>query len=191
MSRILFYDTETSGMPLWDQPSDDPRQPHIAQIAAALVDTETRRDLAAINLTVKHDEWSCDPESLAVHGITPEIMEAIGIPEWLALRAFLELWMHADVRVGHVESFDARVIRIAMKRFASDAAADAWKLAPARCTRKLAKDHVPNLKPKGMGSLRQVHLHYTGQEFADAHSAEADMRATQRVYFAMLEKGHV
>ena len=190
MSLVLFYDTETSNMPLFDQPSSDPGQPHIAQIAAALVDTDTRKDLASLNFTVMPDEWSCDPEAQTVHGITPEVMAAIGIPEWLALRAFLELWHHADQRIGHVESFDARIIRIAMKRYVSDAAADAWKLAPARCTRQIAKGHVPDLKPKGMGSLRQVHLHYTGQEFADAHSAEADMRATARVYFAMLEQGH-
>ena len=191
MSLVLFYDTETSNMPLFDQPSSDPGQPHIAQIAAALVDTDTRKDLASLNFTVMPDEWSCDPEAQTVHGITPEVMAAIGIPEWLALRAFLELWHHADQRIGHVESFDARIIRIAMKRFVSDAAADGWKLGSAFCTHRAAKDHVPALKGKGRGTLAQVHRHYLNTDFDGAHSAEADMRATQRVYFAMREAGHV
>lgn len=41
--KVLFYDTETSGMPLFDQPSSDPRQPHIVQLAAALVMRATAR----------------------------------------------------------------------------------------------------------------------------------------------------
>lgn len=189
--KALFYDTETTGMPLFDQPSADPRQPHLLQIAAALVDTDTRRDLATINLTVRPDDWTIDPAAQAVHGITMEHAEAVGLPEWLALRTFLELWHHADVRVGHVESFDCRIVRIAMKRYVSDAAADAWKLAPARCTRALAKAHVPTLPAAGGGSLACVHRHYLGTDFEDAHTAEADMRAAQRIYFAMLERGHV
>lgn len=188
--KILVYDTETSGMPLFDQPSSDPRQPHIVQIAAALIDATTRQDLAAFNFTVMSEEWSCDPEAQAVHGITPEIQRAIGIPEDLALSSLLSLWKHADVRVGHVESFDCRIARIACKRFISDAVADAWKAGPAVCTRAAAK-HMANLPKADRGSLKAVHRHYLGTDFDGAHSAEADMRATARVYFAMRERGHV
>lgn len=189
--RALFYDTETTGMPRFNQPSSDPGQPHILQLAAALIDTDTRADLASINLTVKVEDWEIDPDAQTVHGITVEHAEANGLPEWLVLRAFLELWHCADTRVGHVEDFDARIIRIAMKRYVSDAAADSWKLGSAICTYRAAKNHVPELKPKGMGSLAMVHRHYLGEDFADAHTAEADMRACARVFFAMLEKDHV
>lgn len=34
----IFFDTETQGLPLWNDPSEDPRQPHIVQLAAALDD---------------------------------------------------------------------------------------------------------------------------------------------------------
>lgn len=189
--KALFYDTETTGMPLFKAPSGDPAQPHLLQIAAALIDTDTRADLAAINLTIKVEDWEIDPEAQDVHGITAEFANAHGVPEWLALRAFLELWHHADTRVGHAETFDARIIRIAMKRYVSDAAADAWKLGSAICTYQTAKANVPELKPKGMGSLDMVHRHYLGEGFDGAHTAEADMRATARVFFAMLEKDHV
>lgn len=188
--KVLFYDTETSGMPLFDQPSGDPRQPHIVQLAAALIDTDTRQDLAAFNFTIMPNEWSCDPESQAVHGITPEIQQAIGISEDLALSALLALWKHADLRVGHVESFDCRIVRIACKRFISDAVADAWKQGLARCTKAAAKRHMVKLPTAPGASLQAVHHHYLGTGFDAAHSAEADMRATARVYFAMVDRGH-
>jgi DNA polymerase-3 subunit epsilon len=189
--KALFYDTESSRMPLFDQPSGDPRQPHIVQVAAALIDTDTRQDLAALNFTVMPTDWSCDPETQAIHGITPEVMAAIGISESLAVRALLALWEHADIRVGHVESFDCRMVRIACKRFVSDEYADRWKAGGAVCTKVLAGAHDPAFRKKGAGDLMSVHRRFVGHEFDGAHTAEADMRATARVYFAMLERGHV
>lgn len=187
----LIYDTETTGLPLWDQPSGDPAQPHLVQIAAALVCTDTRRDLAAINLTITPDGWDIPDDVVAVHGLTVDHCNTCGVPEVLALQVFMDLWHRADIRVGHAESFDARMLRIALKRYATDERADLWKSAPAFCTYAAAKKHMPKLGPKGSGSLKAVHRYYTGEDFEDVHTAEADMRATARVYFAMLEKGHV
>lgn len=36
--KAIVYDTETTGLPLFSQPSEDPRQPHIVQLAAIVVD---------------------------------------------------------------------------------------------------------------------------------------------------------
>ncbi|WP_202842069.1 exonuclease domain-containing protein [Luteimonas saliphila] len=191
MNRILFYDTETSGMPLFDQPSSDPRQPHLMQLAAALTDADTRRDLAAVNLTIRVEDWAVDAESAAVHGLTIDHCNACGVSERHAVLTLLDLWRCADLRVGHVESFDARIIRIALKRYLSDTEADTWKAGAAECTKRIARTKVPALARKGSGDLQSAHRHYLGTGFDDAHTAEADMRAAQRVYFAMKDRGHV
>lgn len=188
MTRVLFYDTETTGLPLWDQPSTDSRQPHILQIAAALVDLDTRKITQEINLLVAPDGWTIDPESEAIHGISHTFASTHGIPEANALSAFLDLWNIANVRVGHVESFDARMIRIAIKRFgAGNVLADAWRDAAAECTSELC---VPLNRALGRGhgrgpKLVEAYRYYTGRELSGAHDAREDMLATIDVYFAV------
>ena len=192
--RILFYDTETTGMPLWGEPSSDPRQPHLLQIAAALVDSETRKVEAEINLLVRPQGWGIDPEALAIHGITHEHATRFGISEGAAIAHLLDLWGAADKRVGHVESFDARMGRIAIKRYgyfnqSADVLADSWKSAPAACTSKMTEYLNPVL---GRGHSRgpkliEAYRHFFGRELEGAHTASADMRACMAVYFAVLD----
>lgn len=188
-ARIMFYDTETSGMPLWDKPSKDPGQPHILQVCALLVDAETRRVLQSIDLTVRPDGWVIDPEAEGVHGISMEYALEVGVPETTALLALYEIWQRADLRVGHVESFDARMVRIALKRHGwGDRLADAWKEGRAECTAALSKADV---RPEGRGrgpKLVEAYSHYFNDELQDAHSARADTEACMAIYFAIKDR---
>lgn len=64
MPTVLFYDTETSGLPDWHAPSEAPQQPHIVQIAAGLVDVDTRAMVAGLDLIVAPDGWTI-PDDVA------------------------------------------------------------------------------------------------------------------------------
>mgnify|MGYP000116575521 FL=1 len=50
MNRVVFFDTETSGLPLFKLPSEHPDQPHIVQLGACLVDIDTRKVLSTAEL---------------------------------------------------------------------------------------------------------------------------------------------
>lgn len=185
--RILFYDTETSDMPLWAQPSAAPEQPHVVQLAAALVETEGRRVISEIDLLVRPRGWACTPETIAIHGITNERAVDEGVDEALAINMFYELWSLSDLRVGHVESFDARMIRIALMRHGfGEEDADAWKAAPAACTAELSRTTM-GLKGRKNPSLVDAYRHFTGNELQNAHTARADMRATMELYWLVTE----
>lgn len=204
---ILCYDTETSGLPLFSEPSGDPRQPHIVQLAAALVDTETRRQVSTINLISQPDGWEIPDDVAAIHGITTHHALQAGIPESVLLATFMHLWDPgigtdgagtAILRVGHNENFDARIVRIALKRFVGDAAADAWKEGRSECTARLASPIMkmaPTAKMVAAGrkhpktpKLEEAYFHFTGQELQNAHSAAADMEATLAVWFAIKDQ---
>jgi DNA polymerase-3 subunit epsilon len=203
---ILFYDTETSGLPLFDQPSEDPRQPHVVQLGAVLYDLDAREEVAALDLICRPvlegpGAWSIPDEVAAIHGITTERALDEGIPEAEALEQLFTLWRNPDEpafpreRVAHNEQFDARIIRIGAKRFFGDAAADEWKVGRARCTARLATPILklpPTQKMRAAGrhhpktpNLTEAHRHFFGDDFDGAHTALADARACLRVFLAI------
>lgn len=196
--KALFFDTETTGLPLFSEPSEDPRQPHIVQLAALLVDLDSRKVHASIDLTVLHDGWVSEPKALAAHGITPEMAAAVGVHEWTALALFCQLWKRADLRIGHNEQFDARIVRIGLHRFANEihsTTSDEWKAGKAECTQLLSTPILklpptPAMRAAGRNhhksaNLREAYRHFIGQDLVDAHSAFADAKACMDVYFAI------
>lgn len=197
--RALIYDTETTGLPLWNDPSDDPRQPHIVQLAAMLVDLDAQKTISSLDLIIAPDGWSIPPEMTAIHGIEDTYARQVGVLEELALSAFMALWLKADVRIAHNESFDARIVRIALKRHMSDAPAklhDDWKAGKAECTQKmstpiLALPPTDKMMKAGFGhkyksaNLREAYKFFYQTDFDGAHSAMADAQACAAVYYAI------
>lgn len=189
MNLILFYDKETTGLPLWKEPSEDPKQPHIVECAALLVDAETRKTVSSMSVVIRPDGWEIPAEVSAVHGITTEVASKVGIDEATALDVFLDLHSRAQVRVAFNESFDARIVRIAMKRFGfNDEDADKYKDAPAQCAMRMASPLV------GLGkfpNLGEAYQHFFSKPLEGAHSALIDAQACRDIYFALLDAGYV
>lgn len=191
----LFYDTETTGLPLFHEPSEDPRQPHLVQLAACLVDTDTRETIASMDVMVQPRGWQIPDDVAKIHGITTERATDMGIPESVAVMMFMELYRFRP-RIAHNEAFDARILRIALLRHAIDAALpDLWKAGAAECTQALS---TPILKlpptPKMLAAGRNHHKsanlgeayrHFMGRDLAGAHNAMVDVQACMAVYFAI------
>ena len=99
--KVLFYDTETTGLPDWDKPSEDPCQPRVVQLCAELFDDEAGRVLHALNFIIQADGWTVPDEAAAVHGITTEIALSHGVPMRAVLPLFVSLWKQSDIRCAH------------------------------------------------------------------------------------------
>jgi len=179
--NIVVIDTETQGFPLWNEPSEDPRQPHIVELAAILIDDKTREEKGLVHYIVRPDGWTIPAEVAAIHGITQERAMDEGIPEWKVIREFHELNQQADLRVAHNGQFDDRIMRIGIKRFGDgctdnvsdgleawrgytqeykDDLADSFKSRPSYCTMKnstniLNLPATPAMVKSGRGSWKK------------------------------------
>lgn len=190
--NILFYDSETTGIPDWKNPSESPSQPHLVDLAALLY-TDQGELIGQMETLIKPDGWVIPQDCIDVHGITNELAAAEGIDEAAALGQFMALHDQAGLRIAHNRTFDDRLIRIALKRFggetveARDLAADEYKAKPGDCTMWLTKE-ICKLPGKGaaykLPKLTEAYRHFfPGEEVTGAHRAMADARACARIYF--------
>lgn len=198
--NILFYDFETTGLPDWSKPSDGAQQPHIVQVAAILADGETGDTICAIDLIARPEGWEIPEKASAIHGITTLMAGHTGMPEKMLVRALWYLWLNSSLRVGHNESFDARIMRIALLRHADRAKSDRWKLGKRYCTCDGATPLVkapPTEKMIAAGrgkqykraNLGEAYMAATGKELVGAHSAMPDVLACKAVYEWLQEQG--
>jgi len=196
MKPAFFYDTETTGLPLFKEPSEDPRQPHIVQAAGILADLDTRQIITSFDLIAKPEGWTIPDEVAAIHGITNEKAAEVGIDEGMIVFLLNKMASMASVRIGHNESFDARIVRIGLMRFGPQGEADIWKERKAECTATMSTDIVkcpPTDKMKAVGrnhykkpNLSEAYKHFTSKDLVGAHSAMADTRACMEIYFAIM-----
>lgn len=183
---VFAYDTETTGLPNWKQPSGDPSQPHLVQIAGLVASVETRKVIASVDLIIRPDGWEIPKETSDIHGITTEYALEHGVPEAEAYAIFMSLWA-GKFRIAHNRTFDQRLLRIAAKRYGTKVEQDAWADKNTHdCTMWLSRTAMGMKKPP---RLEEAYLHYTGKKLENAHSALADAQACLDVYFALLDTG--
>lgn len=194
MKTAMFYDFETSGLPDWSQPSEAPHQPHIVEVAAKIIDMEKREVRDQFNVLVKPDGWTIDDGAAAVHGITMERATAEGVPESEVVTRLLAM-AKDRTRIAYNQDFDARMFRIALFRFRDEAAADAWKKAPAECAairatpivkapptaKMIAAKRFHHKKP----TLAEAYAKLLGKPMEGAHTAMGDVDALIAIWFAM------
>lgn len=199
MRTALFYDTETTGLPLFKEPSEDPRQPRIFQLAADLVDLDTRRTVASMSQLIKPAGWVIPPDVEALTGVSTERAAMFGLDATVVLDMFFSMWaMATDGRIAHNEAFDARLVRIACMRHRDADFADHWKAGAGFCT-CTASTQIVNLPPsekmKAAGrnnpkqpKLSEAYEFFTGQPLQNAHDAGADVAACRVIYFALQDR---
>ena len=197
--NILFFDTETSGIPVWNKPSEDPCQPRIFQLTGLLCDADCKR-LCSMDMLIKPEGWTIPEEIVELTGCDTARCEQGGVPIAWALPMFMQLWRACDFRVAHNESFDMRMVRIELMRSRYAEHADAWKAGKSFCTQGKST-RLCNLPPteKMMAAgrktgkaptLAEAFRHFTGKELGErSHNAMYDVLAVRAVYLGIVAAG--
>lgn len=160
MTRYLFFDTETTGLPKHRRLpaiSGSDNWPDIVSISWVLY--ESTLCIGAQSYIVHPDGWTIPPESSAIHGITEEVASRTGRPLDFVLDQFRTDAFECDVVVAHNLAFDLNVVESAW----------IWRLCPARglhpapafgwpkiqiCTAEYGKDICRFPFPRGGGGFR-------------------------------------
>lgn len=189
---ILAFDTETTGLPDWGQPSDAEHQPHLVQLAMVLLDDDLR-EVASASLIVRPEGWVIPDDIAKIHGITTERALAVGISEKIATRLYMDMVYGAKaLAVAHNVKFDQRIMRIAMLRAGFDKGWQDARPVQSFCTMEAATPLVnlpPTEKMVAAGfnkpkppKLSECIEFFFQETLEGAHDALVDVRACLRVY---------
>ena len=183
--RYLVIDTETSGLIQYRDlagntiRSDDPSQPHLAQLAMIRVSADlTIED--EFSGYIRPEHWEMDAEATRVNGLTTEFLAEHGLPVGEVLDRFTRAILE-EGRIGAAfnAQFDFRAVRGALRRAGHD---DLFEKTPQTCL--MRGMGAFNKATGGSGkwpSLEDV-LHQIGYEREGAaHDALSDARAAVAV----------
>jgi len=181
----LFFDTETSGLYKFKLPYSDPSQPWVVQLGMILSD----RDFIyhEVNIIIRADGRSIEPSAEAVHCISAEIADKVGLKEFIALQLFTDLSHKANKLICHNFEFDYNMMNAMFAR----ASLGFIPIESQYCTMKSSTDlcKLPGKYGKyKWPKLQELHQFLFNKGFEDAHDALADVRATRRCYYEMVKE---
>lgn len=180
MKRVFpIFDTETTGLPIWKEPSEGANQPHLVQLALGMFD-ENADMQQSLDVIIKPDGWEIHPDMTAIHGITTEMAHDLGIREKTAVEMLLDLTSGNREHIAFNRTFDDRIIRIALMRYFGEDVANEYKERPGDCAMIMAQKVMGGKRP----TLEVAYEHFTGKPLVGAHNAWFDMVACKEVFFA-------
>ena len=186
--RLLFFDTETTGIPLnYKAPSSDTQNwPRLVQLAWILTD-ELGNRIHVGNLIVKPDGFFIPADATKVHGITTQMAKEEGIPLAEAIEQFkVDLDMATSI-VGHNIEFDKKIVGAEMIRLGLK---DELEKKKSYCTMQSSIDFckIPGKYGFKYPKLQELHRKLFNEDFDDAHNAMSDIEATEKCFWELRKR---
>jgi DNA polymerase III epsilon subunit-like protein len=189
--HFVIIDTETSGLPNFKLPADDPAQPRLASMAMIFVNAklEVEREDSAF---IRPDGWVLEPGAAAVNGLTMERLLAEGVPVREALTPYASAILQGRVVVAHNAQFDCKVLRGEFRRLGLP---DLFEQTRNICTMRALTD-VCRIPPNGnrggfkFPKLSEACVFFNMPLLGD-HSSLNDARACLQLFRKMHELGVV
>ena len=185
MNRLLFFDTETTGLPSnYDAPvSESNNWPRLVQFAYIIGDYN-RNVIESSSFIIKPDGYTIPSNATAIHGISTDKALAEGITIEQALVRIQRLLYETDTLVGHNIEYDIKIVDAEFYRYRNYTIMNKMK---AICTMKSSYEWcgLPNNKfPK----LTELHKMLLGEDYDGVHNASSDVYATFRCFWSLWDR---
>jgi DNA polymerase III subunit epsilon len=182
---ILFFDTETTGIPDPKLPAEDPSQPRVVQIAA-IMDYPDGTEAQRLDVILYCDD--VPEEASNVHGITTEISRKIGLNEGTGIDLFIDMLEVSELVVAHNAPFDIGILTGSARRITCNPTFDPFAGKPVFDTMRAGK--IILKLPDRQGGLRNpsltvLHKGLFGCDFEGAHRAITDVLATRKCFYEL------
>jgi DNA polymerase III alpha subunit (gram-positive type) len=180
---ILFFDTETTGLPPKDSNWETSFNnfPHIVQIAWMITD-DNGAVLYKHDNIIKPTGYDIPKETIDLHGITQDIAEQNGMDAKIVLNHFLIDALACEKIVGHNIYFDTSIIKANMLRLLFD------KDPIVKALDKTKRiDTMRMIKVGKWPKLSELYKTLFSEELSGAHNAMGDVVAVSRCYFKLKE----
>lgn len=194
MRKILFFDTETTGLPqFYNAPiTQVSNWPRLVQLAF-LEYYEDGSLAAKHNYIIKPEGFTIPREATLIHRISNEQAQTEGKDLTQVLDIFADAINESVILIAHNFDFDRNIVgaEFIRKDF------DTKPLMTKRnfCTMK-NKDvvnfcRIPNKTGYKWPKLEELHYNLFNQRFIDAHDASIDIEATAKCFWELLRRGVV
>ena len=188
--KYLFFDTETSGLPKnYKAPvTDVDNWPRLVQIGWIIMN-EDQDVLEEKEYIIFPDGFSIPKEASDIHRVTQERAEKGGVPILSVLQDFRNAIEQSDYLVGHNIDFDKNIMGAEFIRAGIEFVNPS---RPKICTMKSSTTYCKlpgNYGRYKWPKLMELHTKLFGRGFEEAHDAIADIRATAKCFFELIELG--
>lgn len=187
----LIFDTETTGLPRdYRAPlTDFDNWPRVVQISWQLLNSDGSLDRYG-DYIIRPDGFDIPFNAAAIHGITTEKAQRLGVPLQVALNHFLKDLEDSNIVVGHNIEFDINILGCELLRLGIDTGLTKM---PTIDTTHAGTDFCKLPGGRGGGykypKLDELHQALFKKGFGEAHNAIADVEATARCFVRMCELG--
>lgn len=187
----LVFDTETTGLPYWNQSGNYRSQARVMQLAAFLMD-ENFAEVGSFGVLLKPTlDWpEIHPKATEAHGLTREICEAYGISQNVALAMFHAFIGNAKFVAGHNLRFDSFMVDVEMERLNLPKYNWMRGICTMRASSALYRTKFPSKKGPGP-NLSEMYEFAFDAQLEDTHDALADCKATACILGYLIKSKHI
>lgn len=199
-NTYLFFDTETTGLPLdYQAPLEEsenwPRMVQLAYEWYGYNPGEPPKLFESVSRIIQPDGYTIPADM--IHGITTARARREGV--WLGevLNEFMSTANRSQALIAHNISFDFAIVGAETYRlggYQPHPMGSDYFTMPQFCTKLLSTDYCAIPSPYGKKgykwpTLQELHWHLFDEDFDNAHDALADVKACARCFFELKKRG--